>query len=177
MKRSYQTALAAALLSTLGLVAVAQTPAAPAQPQGQAPHQEMHAHARHGMGGEGRLQERIARMEERIAKRQAALKQKLGISAAQESAWGTWTQSLKPAARPQRPDRAEFARLTTPERIDRMRALRAARMAEMDRRAEATKAFYAALNPEQKKVFDEETLRFGKKRGGHRGHGGRHHRS
>ena len=173
MKRSYPTALAAVLLSTLGLAAVAQTPATPAQPQGQ---QEMHAHARHGMSGEGRMQERIARMEERMARRQAALKQKLGITAAQEAAWSGWTQSLKPAARPQRPDRAEFARLTTPERIDRMRALRAARMAEMDRRAEATKAFYAALSPEQKKVFDEETLRLGK-RGGHRGQGGRHHRS
>ncbi len=30
-------------------------------------------------------------------------------------------------------------------------------MAEMDKRADATKAFYAALSPEQKNVFDQAT--------------------
>jgi Spy/CpxP family protein refolding chaperone len=69
----------------------------------------------------------------------------------------------------QRPDRAEFARLTTPERIDRMRAMRSERIAEMDKRGDATKTFYASLTPEQKKVFDQETLRGrGEGRHGHR---------
>jgi Spy/CpxP family protein refolding chaperone len=76
-----------------------------------------------------------------------------------------------PAQRPQRPDRAEFAKLTTPERIDRIHTVRAERTAMMDRRAEATKTFYAALSAEQKKVFDTETLQM-MQRGGHHG---RHH--
>ncbi len=42
-----------------------------------------------------------------------------------------------------------------------MKALRAERNARMDQRADATKTFYAALTPEQKKTFDESTLRFG----------------
>jgi Spy/CpxP family protein refolding chaperone len=41
----------------------------------------------------------------------------------------------------------------------------------MGKRAEATKAFYAALTAEQKKVFDAESLH---RRGGHPG--GRHHK-
>jgi Spy/CpxP family protein refolding chaperone len=47
--------------------------------------------------------------------------------------------------------------------------MRTARMAEMDKRADATKTFYAALSPEQKKVFDAETAR------GRHGHHGMHH--
>ena len=59
--------------------------------------------------------------------------------------------------------KAEFDKLTTPERIDKMRTLRAQRMTEMnaamDKRGDATKTFYAALNATQKKVFDAETTR------------------
>ena len=101
------------------------------------------------------------------ARRLEAFKQKLQLSPAQEGAWNTFAASIRPAPM-QRPDRAEFARLTTPERIDRMKQMRAQRMAEMDKRADATKTFYATLNPQQQKVFDEATLRM------HGGHG--HHR-
>jgi hypothetical protein len=67
-----------------------------------------------------------------------------------------------------RPERGEFENLTTPERIDRMRAMRTTRNAEMDRRADATKTFYAALSPQQKKLFDVITeQRFA---GGGQGH-------
>jgi hypothetical protein len=37
---------------------------------------------------------------------------------------------------------------------------------------DATKTFYATLSAEQKKVFDEQGMRF--MRGGKRGHGGHH---
>jgi hypothetical protein len=60
----------------------------------------------------------------------------------------------------QRHERGEFARLTTPERLDRMREMRAVRNAEMDRRADATKTFYAQLTPPQQKAFDEISLKF-----------------
>jgi hypothetical protein len=45
--------------------------------------------------------------------------------------------------------------MTTPERLDRMQAMKAQRDAHMQQRAEATKAFYATLNAEQKLVFDK----------------------
>jgi hypothetical protein len=109
---------------------------------------------------------------ERMAQRLAALKQKLAITPAQEGAWTAWTTTMQPPAQPhQRPDRAEFAKLTTPERIDRMRTVRAERTALMDRRADATKTFYAALNADQKKTFDAETLQLMHRGGRH----GRHH--
>ena len=151
--KSVHTLIASALLATTGLAAWAQT--APATP-GAAP-------AAH---------ERIAKMQEHMAKRQAALKQKLQLSSAQEGAWTSFTTAMKPTARPQRMDRDAFAKLSTPDRIDHMRSVRATRIAEMDRRADATKAFYATLTPDQKKVFDSETLRRGHGHHGHRRHHG-----
>jgi Spy/CpxP family protein refolding chaperone len=167
MKFATRKIVAAGLLAAFGLAAQAQTP--PAAPQGTAPTAMM-GH-RHGGQDGARMHER---MERRMAERQAYLKEKLQLTPAQEGAWAAWTQSVKPAHRGEkgqhRGQRAEFAKLTTPERIDRMRAMRAQRLAEMDKRADATKAFYAQLTPQQQKVFDDEGARFG--RGGRHG---RHH--
>ena len=156
--------IAAALLGAVGLGAVAQAQTPPAG-----------EHRGHMMQGgrhdPARMEEFRARMQERMAKRLGELKQKLQITSAQEGAWTAWTSAVTPT-RMQRPDRAEFASLTTPERIDRMRAHRAQRNADMDKRMDATKTFYAALSAEQKKTFDAEGMRF--MRGGKGGHG-RHH--
>ena len=114
-----------------------------------------------------------AQRQERFQQRMADLKQKLQITAQQENAWTTFAGAMQPpqAQRP-RVDREALARMTTPERIDQMRAMRDQRNMQMDRRAEATKAFYAALTPEQQKTFDEiGTQRMGR---GH-GHGGKGH--
>ncbi|MES3001723.1 MAG: Spy/CpxP family protein refolding chaperone [Pseudomonadota bacterium] len=163
MKTSHKHFIAAGLLA-LGFAATAQTPtpapgAAPAASQAQGEHRGRHMDSA----------KMHKRMEERMARRHAALKQKLQLTPAQESAWTTFTGAMKPTGNMmQRPQRGEFEKLSTPERIDKMRAMRTARMAEMDKRAEATKTFYATLSPEQKKVFDAETAR------GHRG-GMRHH--
>ena len=109
-----------------------------------------------------------ARMTERMNQRLADLKQKLQISAAQENAWTSFSTAMQPQANGgQRMDRQALANLSTPERIDQMRAMRDRRNAEMDRRAEATKAFYAQLSPEQKKTFDAETARMFQRGGGH----------
>ena len=150
--------LTALALITLGLAASAQTapPAASTAPATTSTARE----------GHGRMDP--ARMQEHIAKRLDALKQKLQLSS---SAGGRLDRlPRRRQAQPlQRPDRAEFAKLSTPERIDRMRELRAARMAEMDKRGDATKTFYATLSADQKKVFDDETARRGHHgRGGHR---------
>jgi Spy/CpxP family protein refolding chaperone len=155
--------IATGLLAALGFTAVAQT-APPATPPAAG------AREAHPGKDSARMHER---MQKHMERRLGALKQKLQLSPTQEGAWGQYTAALKPTSM-QRPDRAEISRLTTPERIDRMRTLRAARMAEMDKRADATKSFYAALSPEQKKVFDQESLKG--HRGGERGrhHGGHH---
>ena len=45
--------------------------------------------------------------------------------------------------------------MTTPQRLDEMAARMADRQARFQKVAAATKTFYAALSPEQRKVFDE----------------------
>jgi protein CpxP len=161
MKHPHKHLIAAGLLAMLGFAVNAQTPpAAPAA--GPAPSAMREHHGRFDP----------ARMQERIAKRQAQLKQLLQITPAQESAWSAYTASMQPPANLRRPERGEFEKLTTPERIDRMRAMRAARVAEMDKRADATKTFYAALSPDQKKVFDTASAR--RSLGRHHGWRGHH---
>jgi periplasmic protein CpxP/Spy len=177
MKSLHRHLLTAGVLAGLGLAAIAQTQTTPTQPPGQDAPRMMQGE--HGATDPARIERRRARMEERMARRLGELKQKLQISRGQEGAWESWTGAIKPAPMQlQRPDRAAFAAMTTPERIDRIKARRAQRNAEMDKRLDATKAFYAQLTPEQQKVFDQEGLRFargmGGKRGGH-GHFWRHH--
>lgn len=159
--------MVAGLVASFGIAAIAQTPPAAPQPGAQ-PHAHQH--------GERAGKFDPAKFKERMARRQADFKAKLNITPAQEPAWNAFTASMQPpATRPQRPSREEFAKLTTPQRIDRMQALKTERDARMAQRATATKTFYAALSPEQQKVFDESTLRgHGGKRGGHhhRHHGG-----
>lgn len=152
-------AYVAALLAGAAAVASAQTTATPpAAPEGA-------YSAPHGMHG-GRGQPDSAKMQAFMATRQAELKAKLNITPEQEGNWSSFTAAMKPPAMGmQRPDRAELDKLTTPERIDKMQALRDKRQATlnqtMHQRGEATKAFYSTLSPEQKKVFDAESLKFG----------------
>lgn len=154
-------AIASALLASLSLPSFAQTaaPAAPAAATAQTAPQH-----KHGQGNMGdKRAERMEHMQQRIAKLKADLK----LTSAQESAWNTYAATMKPAERPARMDREAFAKLTTPQRIDKMREMREHRNAEMDRHAEATKAFYAQLTAEQQKTFDAATLRM--HRGPHHG--------
>jgi protein CpxP len=149
--------MVAGLLAGFGFAAIAQTPAAPTPG------------AMSGMSGMHERGERHdpAKMKEHMAKRQAELKAKLKITPAQEGAWSTFTASMQPPAnRPAHPSREDMAKLTTPERIDRMQAMKTERDARMSQRAASTKTFYAALSPEQQKVFDANTMRKH-----HEGHG------
>jgi periplasmic protein CpxP/Spy len=116
-----------------------------------------------------------AKMAQRHAKHLADLKAKLKITAAQETAWNTFADSMKPPMdmMGKHPDRTEMEKLSTPERIDKMRALHKEHMATMeaamDKRADATKAFYTTLSPEQQKTFDVEFDKMGR-------HGDRNHK-
>ncbi len=166
--KSVNSLILIGIMATMGLAATAQTvapvaPATSAAPAKPGPQAGAHRHD-------------PAKMQAHRAKRQAELKTKLALTAAQEGAWTAYIAAMQPPARSAaQPDRAaaraELEKLTTPERIDKMRALRTQRMAEMsaamDKRGDATKTFYAALNAEQKKVFDSQRMG----RGG-MGHGG-----
>ena len=152
-----------ALLAGIGVAAQAQTPAQTAPAAPAASGAKAYDHGRH---------HDPARMAERINKRLADLKQKLQLTAQQEASWSNFAAAMQPSMNRQRMDRDAMAQMSTPDRIDHMRIIRDQRNAEMDRKADAAKAFYAQLNAEQKKTFDAETARLFQ-RGGrmHRHHG------
>ena len=164
----------AGLLATAGAGAIAQTATTP---QGDAGTTATSTH-RERMGRYD-----PAKMQAGMAKRQAAMKAKLQITPAQEGAWTAFTAAMQPpadmmGARSGVEQHAEMDKLTTPQRIDKMREMRTQRMALMDKRGDAAKAFYAALSPDQQKVFDaEHSMRGGRHGGGHHGGmGGMEHR-
>jgi hypothetical protein len=162
MKSIFKPLLIAGLLATAGFTAFSQ-------PMGMGGGD---CNGRAGEGGPmmgGMRHERMGkmdgtRMQAMMDKRQAALKAQLKLTPAQEGAWTTFTAAMKPPADmlAKRPDPVEMAKLPTPERIDKMKSLRAQHMADMtaamDKRGEATKAFYATLTPEQQKVFDANAM-------------------
>jgi hypothetical protein len=149
----------AGLLTSLSWVALAQMP--PADGNGGPM-----------MGGAaGHHAHDPAKMAEHHAQHMAQLKTKLKLTADQEPAWQAFTSAMQPPSRPESaPMQAEMTKLTTPERIDKMQALRAQRDAEMSKRADATKVFYSRLTVEQKKVFDDLTLRHMHEQGGDHAH-------
>jgi Spy/CpxP family protein refolding chaperone len=150
MKPVFKSLLVAGLLATAGFSTLAQGPG-----------------GMMGHGGGSRMgQGDPAKMEQMMVKRNADLKAKLKLTPEQEGAWTAYTAATKPHGNMMKhPDRAEMQKLTTPERIDKMRALRAQHMTEMnaamDKHFESTKTLYAALNDEQKKVFDADHARKG----------------
>jgi protein CpxP len=96
-----------------------------------------------------------AKSAERMAKRQAALHDKLSLSPTQEAAWKTFTDKLRATA-PVRPDAAPVVTMTAPERADRMAAFLQTAQQQATARAQAVKEFYAVLSPEQQKIFDSQ---------------------
>jgi len=110
-------------------------------------------------------QEHAAKFAEHMAKRQAALHDKLALTPAQEGAWTAYTAKLQstvpvPQPRPATP-------LTAPERADRMAAALQTAQQNAAVRAQAVKEFYAVLSPDQQKIFDSQFQ-------GHRHHFGHH---
>lgn len=152
----------AGLLVTVGAGAMAQTAPAASTPAPTAVSQPA------GPSSDRWGHHDPVKIQAVVAKRQADMKAKLQITAAQESAWTSFTAAMQPARTGSRltpTQRAEFDKLPTPERVDKMRALRTQHTADMsaaaDKRGEATKIFYAALTPEQQKVFDAEHKKHG----------------
>lgn len=174
---SFKQLVLAGVLATVGLAASAQTatPAAPATPPPALADKAGPPHAPHARPGDRMGRPDPAKMQEHMAKRAAELKAKLKLTPAQEPAWTAFTTSMQPPAPHARMEHGDLAKLTTPERIDKMRAMRAQRDAEMDKRGDAAKTFYAALTPEQQKVFDANAMMHrpgGPEGKGHWGRGG-----
>ena len=108
------------------------------------------------MGG-GHMREHMQQMQQH---RIEALHDVLRIRPDQEGAWSAYKSALQ-AVRPKPPGadgggppHDESMPATTPERLDRMAAMMAEHQARFQQMADATKRFYAALNPEQKRAFD-----------------------
>ena len=176
MKLFFKPILLAGVLATTGFSAFSQAPArgdCAGMMGAGAPMHEGIGH--HRMGG--RLDP--AKMQAWIDKRNAALKAQLKLTAAQDGVWTTYTGAMKPFAGmvAKGADFAELAKLPTPERIDKIKALRTQHLSDvnaaMDKRGEATKALYAALTPEQQKLFDANAMRYsgqyGRQHGPHDG--------
>lgn len=114
-------------------------------------------------GCEARQGQKVhAKWEARRAAHLAELKQKLELRPGQEAAWNTFVSASQPGMHSmdgeRRAMRVEFEKLSTPERLDRMLSMSEARNARLAARADAIKAFYAQLTPEQQGVFDAEAM-------------------
>ena len=81
------------------------------------------------------------------------LRDVLQLTPAQEPALKAFLLDQKPSG-PPAPPQAGAKALTTPERLDRQRARMVEHLAAFDRRAAASRTFYAQLTPSQKKAFD-----------------------
>jgi len=104
-----------------------------------------------------------------FAKHQQMLHDKLKIQPEQEAAWKTFSDAVKPMDHmmEHKPDLKASAPEAMQARVDMMQK----HLDMLQKRSEATKTFYQQLNPEQKKVFDEEARHWG----WHKHHGMHHH--
>ena len=92
---------------------------------------------------------------ERMAKRQAALHDKLALTPGQEAAWQVFTAKMQ-ASVPTRSDARPAAPLTAPERAERKAAFLQVAQQQAASRVQPIKEFYAVLSPEQQKIFDSQ---------------------
>jgi protein CpxP len=154
---------AAAAVVCLGLAAAAAAAGAQDRPGRPGPRPGDRAAERQGM------------VEAVRHRREQRLHDLLQIRPDQEGALRAYLAALEPQRPPGErgpgrdgrpgPDRT----MTTPERLDRMAARMAERQQRFQQLAAATKTFYAALSPDQRKAFDAMPRMAG---AGHRlGHG------
>jgi periplasmic protein CpxP/Spy len=128
-------------------------------------------------GCEGRHGHKIhAQWEARGAEHLSELKGMLKLHPEQEAAWEAFASASQPETHFRRLGglaiRGEMEKLNTPQRLDKMLAMADAHRAKLAERAEAIKAFYAQLTPEQQGAFDAEAVR-----NQHRDHERRHFHS
>jgi hypothetical protein len=113
--------------------------------------------------------------EEMRLRHEKMLHDLLQIKPDQEAAFHAYLTAMTPPPMngkggPRREHAPGAMPMTTPERLDRMAARMAERDARFQKTAAATKTFYAALTPDQRRAFDAMPMM----RGGHHGHWGGH---
>jgi protein CpxP len=91
----------------------------------------------------------------RMAKRQAALHDKLALTPSQEGAWQAFTARMQ-ATVLTRSDVRPAKALTAPERAERKAAFLQVAQQQAAARVQPIKDFYAVLSPEQQKTFDTQ---------------------
>lgn len=96
------------------------------------------------------------RMEKMREQHLAALHDKLKLTAQQETAWKKFAASQPIPAKAERLDPAEMEKLHAPQRLEKGLEHMRAMEARMTEHLAALKEFYAALTPEQQKIFDED---------------------
>jgi periplasmic protein CpxP/Spy len=105
-----------------------------------------------------------------MQKRMDALHEKLKLSAEQETAWKTWTDSMRErfaTMAGKRPNPADMDKLPAPQRMERHLAMMKEAQAQMEAGLADLQAFYGKLTPEQQATFDKE-FKFPSHRGGPR---------
>lgn len=107
-----------------------------------------------------------AKWGERAAAHQKKLHDMLKLTPSQESAWASYLAATKPAMRGEHEGRGDWSTMAAPERLDKRIAMAKQHIAMMETQLAALNTFYAVLTPEQKKLFDANSMH-----GGHRGHG------
>lgn len=118
-----------------------------------------------------------AKMADMWAKRQQKLHDLLKLTAAQEGAWTTYQAAIKPAMPAAgHPDAAALAALSAPERLSKMIEMAKQHQATMEAHLTAVNAFYGQLTPEQKTIFNDNTMggKNAPHHGGRGGHWGQH---
>jgi periplasmic protein CpxP/Spy len=162
-KRTLIAASLAAAFVGLSATAIAQNAGGPGNHQGMSPDmhtQHMAQRATEAGKGQGdmagKMAQRMEQMQKRHAEHQAQLKTTLKITAAQEPAWNAYVAGTAHTPRMGKTPGEDWSKLTTPQRLDKMQAHKAERDAQMGKRIDAVKTFYAALTPEQQKVFDTQ---------------------
>ena len=85
----------------------------------------------------------------------------LGLRPEQERAWQLFQNAMQAGSQDIKGRRQAYEnmdRLHAPERIDLAVQMMRTDLQQLERRADAMKALYATLSPEQKQMFDRETL-------------------
>lgn len=151
--------------STLAVQAQEARNATTSEKQAQEGHGHKHGHKHGTLHGA-----KHGNWAERQAQRTQKLHDALKLTPAQEGAWASYSTAIKPAAKAPRGERGAWKTMAAPERMEKRLAMARQRVEMMEARLAATSAFYATLSPEQKKLFDENSMR----RAGHRHHGMKH---
>ncbi|MDR3390882.1 MAG: Spy/CpxP family protein refolding chaperone [Sulfuriferula sp.] len=103
--------------------------------------------------------EQRAKFAERMHEREMKLHDDLKLTSAQEGAWKTFIDQMKPpvmaAGGMHRPSKEEMDKETAPERMQQRLDMMKKMEAHMEQESAALKKFYAVLTPDQKKVMDE----------------------